>query len=86
VLSSDRSRLEGHGYVCEYPEAKIYGLSEEHGHVDFSACARRPEIGERVTVIPNHVCVVSNLLDEVAAARNGQVEAIWKVAARGTVR
>jgi len=85
-LSSDLHGLDGYGYICEYPDAKIYALSEEHGHVDFSACARKPEIGERVTVIPNHCCTVTSLFDEVVGARGDQVEVVWKVAARGTVQ
>ena len=85
-LSSDLHGLDGYGHICEYPDAKIYALSEEHGHVDFSACERKPEIGERVTVIPNHCCTVTSMFDEVVGARGDQVEVIWQVAARGTVR
>jgi D-serine deaminase-like pyridoxal phosphate-dependent protein len=85
TLSSDLHMLEGYGYICEYPEAKVYALTEEHGHVDFSACARKPEIGERVSVIPNHCCVVTNLFDEFIGMRGDQVEVSWQVAARGTV-
>jgi D-serine deaminase-like pyridoxal phosphate-dependent protein len=85
-LSMDLHGLDGYGYICEYPEARIYSLSEEHGHVDFSACARKPEIGERLSIIPNHCCTVTNMFDEVVGARNGQVEVTWQVAARGTVR
>jgi D-serine deaminase-like pyridoxal phosphate-dependent protein len=85
-LSMDLHGLDGYGFICEYPDAKIYALSEEHGHVDFSACARKPEIGERVSIIPNHCCVVSNLFDEVVGTRGGQVEVIWPVVARGTVK
>lgn len=85
TLSTDLHGLEGYGYICEYPEAKIYQLTEEHGHVDFSACASRPEIGERVSVIPNHCCVVTNLFDEFVGMRGNQVEVTWQIAARGTV-
>jgi D-serine deaminase-like pyridoxal phosphate-dependent protein len=85
-LSSDLHGLDGYGYICEYPDAKIYALSEEHGHVDFSACERKPEIGERLTIIPNHCCTVTSLFDEVVGARGDQVEVIWQVSARGTVR
>jgi D-serine deaminase-like pyridoxal phosphate-dependent protein len=85
-LSMDLHGLEGYGYIWEYPEARIYSLSEEHGHVDFSACARKPEIGERVSIIPNHCCTVTCLFDEVVGARGDQVEVTWQVAARGTVR
>jgi len=85
TLSSDLHGLEGYGYICEYPEAKIYMLTEEHGHVDFSTCPRKPEIGERVSIIPNHCCTVTNLFDEFIGVRGDQVEVNWQVAARGTV-
>lgn len=85
-LSSDLHGLDGYGFICEYPDARIFALSEEHGHVDFSACTRQPEIGERLTIIPNHCCTVTSLFDEVVGMRNDQVEITWQVAARGTVR
>lgn len=85
TVSSDLHGLDGYGYICEYPEAKISGLSEEHGHVDFSACERKPEIGERVSIIPNHCCMVTSLFDEVVGARGTQVETTLQVAARSTV-
>lgn len=68
TLTSDRNAKapeSGHGHVIEYPDATIVRLSEEHGEVDVSGCARRPEIGERVTVIPNHICPCVNLQDSV---------------------
>ncbi len=87
TFSSDhREGLVGYGMLVEYPEAHFYGMTEEHGHVDFSRCALKPEVGERVTVIPNHCCVVSNLFERVAAVRHGQVEAVWSVAARGKLQ
>ncbi len=85
TFSSDLMGLEGHGLILEYPEARFYGMSEEHGHVDFSACERRPVIGERVTVMPNHVCPVSNLFDAVIGVRAGQDPVLLPVAARGQV-
>ena len=85
TLSSDLHGLDGYGFIYEYPEAKIYALSEEHGHVDFSACARKPEIGERLSIIPNHCCMVTSLFDEVVGARGDEVEETWQVAARSTV-
>jgi D-serine deaminase-like pyridoxal phosphate-dependent protein len=76
----------GHGFVLEYPEARLHTLHEEHGFVDFSACRERPEIGEALTIVPNHVCAVTNLHDEVAVHRGGRVVAFWPVAARGKLR
>jgi D-serine deaminase-like pyridoxal phosphate-dependent protein len=85
TLSSDLHDLDGYGYICEYPEAKLYALSEEHGNVDFSACARKPEIGERVSIIPNHCCMVSSLFDRVVGRRGNVVAETWQVAARSAV-
>ena len=55
----------GHGYMVEYPQAKLTRLSEEHGQVDVSAMATRPKVGERVSVIPNHICPCVNLQDRI---------------------
>lgn len=83
TFSSDLLGNEGHGFLLEYPAAKFYKMSEEHGFVDFSACQRKPQIGERVTVVPNHCCVVSNLFNEMVGVRGDKVEVVWPVAARG---
>lgn len=77
---------DGHGRILEHPEAVIAQLSEEHGVVDVSACARRPSIGDRLRIVPNHVCPVSNLFDEVHLHSDGVLEAVVPVAARGKVR
>ena len=82
-LSSDQMGLEGYGLIIEYPKTTIYNLSEEHGFVDVSANSRKPEIGERVTVIPNHCCAVSNLSNQIIGVRHNQVEVVWPVSARG---
>jgi len=84
-LSSDTMGLDGYGFIIEYPQAKIYNLNEEHGYVDVSACIQKPEIGERVRVIPNHCCAVSNLFNQIVGSRQDQVEVVWPVAARGAV-
>jgi D-serine deaminase-like pyridoxal phosphate-dependent protein len=86
VFTSDLYTVTGYGHLLEYPEAKLVNLSEEHGVVDLSSCRRRPEIGEVVEVVPNHCCVVSNMVDEVSGVRGTTVEAVWPVAARGEVR
>ena len=76
----------GHGRVLGYEDAVIDRLSEEHGMIDLSRCARRPALGERLRIVPNHVCPVSNLHDEVALARGGMVEEMARVVARGRTR
>jgi D-serine deaminase-like pyridoxal phosphate-dependent protein len=86
VLTSDLYHMKGYGHLMEYPEAQVAHLSEEHAVVDFSACAERPKVGEVVSVVPNHCCVVTNMVDEVYGVRHGKVEVTWPVAARGRVR
>jgi D-serine deaminase-like pyridoxal phosphate-dependent protein len=86
VLTSDLYGMTGYGHVIEYPAAAVSGLSEEHGTLDLSACRERPAVGEVVHVVPNHCCVVSNMVDEMYGVRGDRVEAVWRVAARGMVR
>ncbi len=86
TLTSDLLGFEDYGHVVEYPAARLHALSEEHGHLDVSECPRKPEMGDRVSIIPNHTCVVSNLHDTVTAVRGDAVEGEWAVAARGKVR
>ncbi|MBB4120271.1 alanine racemase [Martelella radicis] len=75
----------GHGLIREYPDAVIERLTEEHGMVDLSACETKPEIGERLRIVPNHVCPVSNLHDSVLVLENGSLSE-WRVDARGLTR
>jgi D-serine deaminase-like pyridoxal phosphate-dependent protein len=86
ALSSDLLNQDGYGMILEYPEARIAALSEEHGHVDFSGCREKPKIGQRVSVLPNHCCVVVNLFNELVGVRGEQVDVAWPVAARGAVK
>ena len=77
---------EGHGHIVEYPEAVIHTLNEEHGIVDLSQCRDKPRIGDKVRVIPNHACVVSNLFDRIWLVEGERVLEAQTVAARGTVQ
>ena len=83
ALAADLCPLPGHGRLTAYPDASITGLSEEHGQVDLTACVARPRIGDRVRVIPNHACVVTNLFDRVHLIRGDVVEEVATVTSRG---
>ena len=86
VLTYEQYFVKGFGRIVEYPEATVAAMSEEHGMVDLPEGARGPQIGEVVSVIPNHCCVVTNMMDEVYGVRGGKVETVFPVAARGKVR
>jgi D-serine deaminase-like pyridoxal phosphate-dependent protein len=74
---------DGFGSLVEHPEVVVKGMSEEHGLLDLSRTSWHPVVGERVRVIPNHVCIVVHLNDVVFGVRSGTVETSWPVAARG---
>ena len=89
TFTSDRAVTEGevtHGYVVEDPDLRFVKMNEEHGYVKRAASTKQYRIGDRLHVIPNHVCVTVNMHDEVVGARAGTVEVIWPVLARGKVR
>ncbi len=86
TLAADRcvsAPDSGHGYLIEYPEAQIIKLSEEHGQVDVSRCSDRPRLGERVTIIPNHICPCINLQDQVWLESTEHDLTPLKIEARG---
>ena len=85
TLSQDtlRPRPDGHGSILG-TASRLVSLSEEHG------VARVKEgdsfrVGDRVRILPNHACVVSNLHDRLYGVRAGSIETEFRVAARGKV-
>ncbi|MGG2196766.1 MULTISPECIES: alanine racemase [Paenibacillus] len=83
-LTSDISTSPGYGYIKQAPSAVIERLSEEHGMVKVHH-TEDLQIGQRVEIIPNHVCPVVNLMDRVFVVRNDEVIDEWKVEARGKI-
>ena len=95
TLSSDQGAhgiagMEGFGlaYPVDRFEDKNYEmgvakLSEEHGFVerkDFDL-----PVGSTIRLIPNHSCVVANLLDTYTVLKDGQITEQWDIVARGHV-
>jgi D-serine deaminase-like pyridoxal phosphate-dependent protein len=83
TFSSDSTH--GKGTLGYFPGRNwtMRKMNEEHGYVEISGPAR---VGEKVWVIPSHVCPAVNLHDEVWYGRKGRVDGKWTVAARGKVR
>jgi D-serine deaminase-like pyridoxal phosphate-dependent protein len=74
---------EGFGQLLEHPDVIVARMSEEHGVLDLERSDWRPSVGERVRVVPNHVCIVVHLNDLVYGVRGSAVVSSWPVAARG---
>jgi len=86
-LTSERASEFGvFGLVKGRPDLRFINANEEHGILRMTSTQRRLKVGDRLEIIPNHVCPVMNLHDEVIGIRNGRVEAVWAVAARGKIR
>ena len=87
TLTSDTGGgLDGHGLILEHPEARIARFAEEHGFLDLARSNTRPNVGDVVRIVPNHVCVVVNMMDEVVMVRGEEIVGMLPVAARGKLR
>ena len=75
--------LDGFGEILDYPQARIHAFAEEHGFLDLSRSNDRPNVGDVVRVVPNHVCVVVNMVDQLIAVRGTEIVDVLPVAARG---
>ena len=85
ALTSDLLNQSDYGYIKQFSEAKIIGLSEEHGTVDLSNCTTKPRIGDIINIIPNHCCPVTNLYNTVTYVTGNTVLETYSVDARGCV-
>ena len=87
TLTSDPGGgLDGFGLIVDHPQARIARFAEEHGFLDLSRCNHRPSVGDVVRIVPNHVCVVVNMVDELVAVRGDDIVGVIPVAARGALR
>ena len=64
----------------------IVRLSEEHGIASFPDADDAPRIGDRVAIVPNHVCPMINLFEQATIVKDGTVVDHWAVAARGKLQ
>ena len=74
------------GQVAEAPGARFHKMNEEHGFIDISRAERKFAVGDRVHIVPNHICVAVNLHQQVYGIRGDQVEEVWQVEGRGKLQ
>jgi D-serine deaminase-like pyridoxal phosphate-dependent protein len=74
-LSTDWGNPQLLGY-----KAKFGYLAEEHGV--FESASTAPAVGERLVLLPGHICSTLNLYGRISACRNGILERIIPVDAR----
>ncbi len=89
TFSSDRPTAGSDvsfGHVVEAPLAVFTKMNEEHGFVDLRKAERGFSVGERLRIIPNHICVAMNLHEYVYGIRGDVVEQTWRVEGRGKLQ
>ena len=69
--------------VVGHPELSPLSPSEEHLPMAVAGDAAGPELGEALYLLPRHVCPTVNNFDCALLVRNGKIEALEKVTARG---
>lgn len=88
TLTNDGARgftdTPGFGAVIGHDNLLIERLSEEHATVKVLNGSTTLEPGDRVRIIPNHSCVVSNLVDQAWLVDGDAVEPL-PIAARGRI-
>ena len=65
---------------------EVVGVSDEHAKLRVGPEANRPQLGEKLLMIPGHCDPTVNLHDWYVGIRGGYVEALWPITARGASR
>ena len=88
TFSSDRPANSevSFGYVVDAADAVFTKMNEEHGFVDIHRVNQSFTVGDRVRIIPNHICVAMNLHECVYGVRGDTVEQVWRVEGRGKLQ
>jgi D-serine deaminase-like pyridoxal phosphate-dependent protein len=81
--SSGVLKTKGFGFIKNYPDLLIKKLSDEHAVI---TPGNSLKIGDRIEIIPNHVCPTVNLYNTAYGVRNGKVEKILTITARGRIQ
>ena len=66
---------------------EVRGLSAEHGGIDLDpAIDHGLALGDRVWFVPRSIAGCVNLHDYMHVIRNGKLDAVWELPARGRYR
>lgn len=75
----------GMPWVADHPEVPYTRPSDEHGVLDVRSVSEGFALGTKLKLIPGHCDPTVNLYDWYVGIRNGQVESLWPVTARGAI-
>lgn len=81
TLTMTKTDSHGYGYLPAFPDAQFERLSEEHGVIRLPNAHQRLAVGDRITVLPIHICVCVDLQREVFGVTNGSI--VRRIAVHG---
>ncbi len=88
ILDAGKKAMSSDGAVPEpigLPAAKPVALSAEHTTVVLEAPSEAPRVGDKVQFVVGYSDTTVHLHERIHAIRNGRVEAVWTVQARGRI-
>lgn len=71
--------------VHDEPELRFVGASDEHGRLEWDGSDARLALGDKLKLVPGHCDPTVNLYDWYVCVRDGRVQAIWPIVARGAI-
>ncbi|MBS0640409.1 MAG: DSD1 family PLP-dependent enzyme [Acetobacteraceae bacterium] len=71
--------------IWQRPDIKYVSASDEHGKLTVGSETERPKVGEKLRLVPGHCDPTVDRFDWYVGVRQGRVECLWPVAARGGV-
>jgi D-serine deaminase-like pyridoxal phosphate-dependent protein len=89
VLDAGKKAMSGDAALPEplgLPPVRSLRLSAEHTTIELEAPCETPEVGDLLELVVGYSDTTVHLHEEIAGLRDGRVEAVWRVAARGRIR
>ena len=69
--------------IWQRPDIRYVGASDEHGKLEVGSETAAPKLGEKLRLVPGHCDPTVDRYDWYVGIRNGRVECLWPIAARG---
>ena len=69
--------------VWQRPHVRYVSASDEHGKLQYGSEGEAPKLGDKLRLVPGHCDPTVDKFDWYVGVRNGRVECLWPVAARG---
>ena len=79
TLTMTSTQQHGFGMIKNHPLSNFVRLSEEHGVARIGADDAQLQVGDRVQVLPIHICVCVDLQQQAYGVRQGQIEELIRI-------